>query len=57
MCIHQPTTHEQDVSQGKFFSGGLNSEFSFSYTGYLIQVKEPNLPYYLPRAGGRIIGF
>ena len=25
---------------------GLNSNFSFSYTGYQIKVKEPSLPYY-----------
>ena len=35
----------------------LNSEFSFSLTSYLTKVKEPNLPYYSPIAGGRIIGF
>ena len=32
---------------------GLNSEFSFSFT----KAEEPSLPYYLPIAGGRIIGF
>ena len=36
---------------------GLNSEFSFSYNCYLTMSKELNLPYYLPIAGGRIIGF
>ena len=36
---------------------GLNSEFSFSKTGCLIRAEEPTLPYYLPIAGGRIIGF
>ena len=25
---------------------GLNSEFSFSYTGYFTKAKEPSLPYY-----------
>ena len=30
---------------------GLNSEFS------LTKAEEPSLPYYLPLAGGRIIGF
>ena len=35
----------------------LNSEFSFSLSGYLTQAKKYILPYYLPRAGGRIIGF
>ena len=36
---------------------GLNSEFSFSYTSCLTKAKEPNPSYYLPIAGGRIIGF
>ena len=36
---------------------GLNSEFSFSKTSYLTKTEEPNLSYYLPIAGGRIIGF
>ena len=36
---------------------GLNSEFSFSYTGCLTKAEVPSLPYYLPIAGGRIIGF
>ena len=36
---------------------GLNSEFSFSYTKFLTKAEEPSLPYYLPIAGGRIIGF
>ena len=35
---------------------GLNSEFSFSWTSYLTKAKEPSLSYYLPIAGGRIIG-
>ena len=35
----------------------MNSEFSFFYTGCWTKVKEPSLPYYLPRAGGRIIRF
>ena len=35
---------------------GLNSEFSFSYTSCLTKAEEPSLPYYLPIAGGRIIG-
>ena len=34
----------------------LNSEFSF-YTSCLTKAEEPSLPYYLPIAGGRIIGF
>ena len=36
---------------------GLNSEFSFSQTSCLTKAEEPSLPYYLPIAGGRIIGF
>ena len=36
---------------------GFNSEFSFSYTCCLTKAEEPSLPYYLPIAGGRIIGF
>ena len=36
---------------------GFNSEFSFSLSGYLTKSQEPSLPYYLPVAGGRIIGF
>ena len=35
----------------------MNSEFSFSYTSCLTKAEEPSLPYYLPIAGGRIIGF
>ena len=35
----------------------LNSEFSFSSTSYFTKAEEPSLPYYLPLAGGRIIGF
>ena len=36
---------------------GLNSEFSFSKSSCLTKAEEPNLSYYLPIAGGRIIGF
>ena len=36
---------------------GLNSEFSFSKTSSLTKTEEPSLSYYLPIAGGRIIGF
>ena len=36
---------------------GLNSEYSFSLTSCLTKAEEPNLSYYLPIAGGRIIGF
>ena len=36
---------------------GFNSEFSFSKTSCLTKAEEPSLSYYLPIAGGRIIGF
>ena len=36
---------------------GLNSEFSFSKTSCLTKAEEPSPSYYLPIAGGRIIGF
>ena len=36
---------------------GLNSEFFFSKTSCLTKAEEPSLSYYLPIAGGRIIGF
>ena len=50
----------QDMTQVQFFKrslAGLNSEFSFSLTSCLNKAEEPSLPYYLPIAGGRIIGF
>ena len=36
---------------------GMNSEFTFSLTSCLTKAEELSLPYYLPIAGGRIIGF
>ena len=36
---------------------GLNLEFSFSQTSCLTKAEEISLPYYLPIAEGRIIGF
>ena len=36
---------------------GLNSEFSVSWTSCLTKAEETSLSYYLPIAGGRIIGF
>ena len=36
---------------------GFNSEVSFSLTSCLSKAEEPSLPYYLPIAGQRIIGF
>ena len=50
----------QYMTQGHFFKRsltGLNSEFSFSWTSCLTKAEEPSLPYYLPIAGRRIIGF
>ena len=41
----------------KWSSTGLNLEFSFSLTSCLTKAEEPSLPYYLPIAGERIIGF
>ena len=35
----------------------MSSEFSFSLTSCLTKAEEPSLSYYLPIAGGRIIGF
>ena len=48
------------MTQGQFFKRsltGLNSEFSFCQTSCLTKAEEPSLSYYLPIAGGRIIGF
>ena len=48
------------MTQGQFLNRsltGLSSEFSFSKTSCLTKAEEPSLPYYLPIAGGRIIGF
>ena len=36
---------------------GLNSEFSFSWTGCHTKIKEPSLLYYLLIVEGRIVGF
>ena len=41
----------------KLSLAGLNSEFSFSSTSCLTKAEEISLSYYLPIAGGRIIGF
>ena len=48
------------MTQGQFFKRsltGLNSQFSFSWTSYLTKAEKHSLSYYLPIAGGRIIGF
>ena len=50
----------QDKTQGQFFKRsltGFNSEFYFCKTSCLTKAEEPSLSYYLPIAGGRIIGF
>ena len=50
----------QDMTQGQFFKPsltGLKPDFFFSETSCLTKAEEPSLPYYLPIAGGRIIGF
>ena len=41
----------------KWSLSGLNSEYSFSQTSILTKAEEASLPYYLPIAEGRIIGF
>ena len=49
----------QNMTQGQFFKQsltGLNSEFSFSLTSCLNKADHPSLSYYLPIAGGTIIG-
>ena len=51
---------QQDVTRGLFFKQsltGLNFEFSFSEVSYHSKVKEYSLPYYLPIAGRRRVGF
>ena len=48
------------MTQGQFFLRGLTGlklEFSFSYASCLTKAEEPSLSYYLPIAGGIIIGF
>ena len=45
------------ISIFKLSLTGFNSEFSFSLTSCFTKAEEPSLPYYLPIAGGRIIGF
>ena len=44
-------------STSKSVLTGLNLEFSFSKTGCQLTIKEPSLPYYLLRVGGRLVGF
>ena len=45
-----------DTVNFKQSKSGLNSEFSFYLTGCHTEVKEPNLPYYLPLVRGGIVG-
>ena len=58
VCIYVFTNspYEQDVIQCQFLRG-VWIQFSFSLTGCCTKVKEPSLPYYLPIARGRIVGF
>ena len=44
------------ISIFKQSKAGLNSEFSFSYSGCLTEAKEPSMPYYLLIAGERTDG-
>ena len=50
---------ECDDTWSNFKQGltGLNSEFSFSWTGCHTKFKERSLQYYLPIARERIVGF
>ena len=60
ITIFTQPLHTGRMTQCQFFKWsltGLNSEFSFSKTSWRIKVEENSLPYYLPIAGGRIIGF
>ena len=60
ICIY-PTPPPQTRSNTRPIfqqsTAGLNSEFFFLQTGCLTKAKEPNLPYYLLIAEGRIDGF
>ena len=58
--IYQPLRSGRIWHQVNFFKRsltGLNTEFSFSKTSCLTKAEELSLSYYLPIAGGRIIGF
>ena len=58
--IYPTPPHEQDVTSAQFYKWsltGMNLGFSFSETGYHTKFKELGLLYYLPIAGGRIVGF
>ena len=57
--IHQPLCTTRLRHKINFIRNltGLNSEFSFSKASCHTKVKDPNLSYYLPIAGGIMIGF
>ena len=60
ILIYHPLRSDRIWHKVNFFKRsltGLNSEFSFSLTSCLTKAEEPSLSYYLPIAGGRIIGF
>ena len=51
-----PHHQKQDMTQGQVLSEvktGLNSKFSFFWTGCLTEAKELSLSFYVPIAGGR----
>ena len=59
-CVLPTHTHEEDVTQGQFSSRVLkvlNHSFPSTRLVALTKAKEPNMPDYLPIAGGRIIRF
>ena len=52
------TQHPEDTMSLFHWSlTGLNSESSFSITSFYAVGTEPRLPFYLPLAEGRIVGF
>ena len=59
MCAFTKPSAQAGCDKVNFLSSltGLNSEFFFSKTNNHTKVKELSLPYYIPIAGGRIVGF
>ena len=62
LIIFYPTPpFGQDMTQGQFFKRSFTGlkfrVFPSPRTNCLTQAEEPSQPYYLPIAGGRIIGF
>ena len=56
--MYLPTSHhKQDVTRGQVLGGGFEFRIFLLLDWYLTKAKEFNLPYYLPIAGERIIGF